>query len=140
MSIQPKQIILLLSASGILGLASTNILGANLNLDDIARQIAQQHNANASRVTDEITISSSATSGGKNVIFNYTLAIRPDTPKNKIDQFVSEWKADMVPQTWQGNANSEAFKQGLYYTFIYFDRNRNKITEYSVSRDTCLRR
>ncbi len=140
MSIQPNQIILLLSASGLLGLASTNILGANLNLDDIARQIAQQHNANASRVTDEFTISSSATSVGKNVIFNYTLAIRPDTPKNKIDQFVSEWKAEMVPQTCQANANSEAFKQGLYYTFIYFDRNRNKITEYSVSRDTCLRR
>ncbi len=76
--------------SSVIGLASTNSFGANLNLDEAAKQIVQQYNVNASRMTDNFTISSSATSIGKNVIFSYILAVRPNTQKNRINQFVSE--------------------------------------------------
>ncbi|MCP5177737.1 MAG: hypothetical protein H6997_09330 [Moraxellaceae bacterium] len=139
MLIQSKRVILFLTMFSITGLASTSSLGASLSLDEMAKQIAQQHNLNASRVVDNFTISSSATSVGKNVIFSYILAIRPNTPKNKIDQFVSEWKAEMIPRVCQVNASNDFFKEGLYYTFIYFDRSRKKITQYSVSYDTCMK-
>lgn len=140
MSIQSKRAIVFLFMSSVIGLASTNSFGANLNLDEAAKQIVQQYNVNASRMTDNFTISSSATSIGKNVIFSYILAVRPSTQKNRINQFVSEWKADMIPKVCQVNANDEAFRQGLYYTFAYFDRSQNKITQFSVNRDTCMKR
>ena len=132
-----KQTSILLPALAFVVLSSQNSWGGSLNLNEIAIQIAQQHNANPPRMVDNFTISSSATSSGKNVIFNYTWAIRPDAPKSKIDQLITEWKAEMIPQVCQANAHSEAFNQGLYYSFIYSDRNKNKITEYIVSRDTC---
>ena len=140
MSIQSKRAIVFLFMSSVIGLASTNSFGANLNLDEAAKQIVQQYNVNASRMTDNFTISSSATSIGKNVIFSYILAVRPSTQKNRINQFVSEWKADMIPKVCQVNANDEAFRQGLYYTFAYFDGSQNKITQFSVNRDTCMKR
>jgi hypothetical protein len=118
-------------------ISTTSGFAANLNLEQLAKQIAEQFNANPPKADDGFTSTLTAKSVGKNVIYSYLWNYRLDTPKSKIDQLVSEWKAEMIPQVCQNHAKDEAFKQGLYYTFIYFDKSNKKVTEYSVSRDTC---
>lgn len=118
-------------------ISTTSGFAANLNLEQLAKQIAEQFNANPPKADDGFTSTLVAKSAGKNVIYSYVWNYRLDTPKSKIDQLVSEWKAEMIPQVCQNHARDEAFKQGLYYTFIYFDKSNKKVTEYSVSRDTC---
>lgn len=118
-------------------LLTTNGFATNLDLEQLAKQIAEQFNANPPKADDGFTSTLMAKSVGNNVIYSYVWNYRLDTPKYKIDQLVSEWKAEMIPKVCQNHVKDEAFKQGLYYTFAYFDLNRNKVTEYTVSRDTC---
>lgn len=118
-------------------LITANVFAANLNLEQLAKQIAEQFNANPPKADDGFTSTLTAKSVGKNVIYSYVWHYRLDTPKYKVDQLVSGWKAEMIPKVCQNHVKDEAFKQGLYYTFVYFDLNQNKVTEYSVSRDTC---
>lgn len=118
-------------------LSITKVFAANLGLEQIASEIANQVNANPPKSNDGFTTVLQTRAVGKNVIFSNVWNYRLDTPKYKVDQLVSEWKADMIPKVCQNHVQDEAFKQGLYYTFIYFDLNQNKVTEYSVSRDTC---
>ena len=115
----------------------TEAFSANLTLEQLASQIAEQFNVSPPKANDKFTTALRATSEGKNVIYSFVWNFRLDTPKIKVDQLVSEWKAEMIPQVCQNHLKDEAFKQGLYYTFIYLDTAKNIVTKYIVSRETC---
>lgn len=103
----------------------------------IASEIARQHNANAEAMKDEMTVSSSAQAIGKNVIFKYVLRVKRDVSKQKLDEYRSELYQEIVPKTCRANSNNPAFKDGLFYTFVYVSHYGQPLTELVVNKRVC---
>ena len=106
-------------------------------VESIASEIAKQHNTNAHNLRDEMTVSSSAKAVGKNVIVSYVQRVRKDVPSDKLAEYQAEMYKEIVPQACKANANNPAFKDGLYYTFVYTSHYGQKLAEFSVSKQTC---
>ena len=121
----------------LLSSTATDGLAAKLTLEALAAQIAEQFNANPPRPADDFTTALKARSVGRNVIYSYIWNYRLDSSKQKIDQLVHDWGIEMIPQVCQNHLRDEAFKQGLSYTFIYYDLAQRKVAEYHVSNSTC---
>ena len=85
----------------------------------VAENIAKNHNDNASILVDNMVVSTSASSIGKNVIFYYVLKVQKNLSVNKLKDFKKELIKEIVPKVCQANKESEAFNKGLFYTFIY---------------------
>jgi hypothetical protein len=103
----------------------------------IASEIARQHNANAEAMKDEMTVSSSAQAIGKNVILKYVLRVKRDVSKQKLDEYRSELYQEIVPKTCRVNSNNPAFKDGLFYTFVYVSHYGQPLAELVVNKRVC---
>ena len=103
----------------------------------IASEIARQHNANAEVMKDEMIVSSSAQAIGKNVIFKYVLRVERDVSKQKLDGYRSELYQEIVPKTCRVNSSNPAFKDGLFYTFVYVSHYGQPLAELVVNKRVC---
>lgn len=112
------------------------VLAKNNTVESVASDIAKQHNDR--KMTDDMTLTSTAEARGKHVIFTNVLRVQKDVPKHKLDEFRSELYNDIVPKTCKVNSENVAFtKMGLYYTFIYFNKYNQKLAEITVDKDVC---
>ena len=108
-------------------------------IEEIAQNVAAQHNANAKTMLDDVTVSTRAVAIGRNVRFEYVLRLKKNLPPAKIREWADATRNEILPKACQQNANNPAFDRGLYYTFAYTNTNGAKLTEFIVDKATCRR-
>lgn len=108
-------------------------------IEEIAQNVAAQHNANAKTMLDEITVSTRAVAIGRNVRLEYVLRLKKNLPPAKLKEWADATRNEILPKACQQNANNPAFDRGLYYTFSYTNTYGAKLTEFIVDKATCRR-
>lgn len=106
-------------------------------IEEIAQNIANQHNANAKAMLDDMTVSSRAIAIGRNIRLEYVLRVKKGLPSAKLREFSDETQRDIVPKSCAVNAKNPAFDRGLSYTFTYTNTYGEKLTEFTVNKAVC---
>ena len=106
-------------------------------VEQVAQAVATQHNANAKSFLDQMTAATSAKAIGKNVRLEYVLRVKKGLSSAKLREFSEETQREVVPGACRMNANNEAFKRGLYYTFVYMNTYGEKLAEFRVDKAVC---
>jgi hypothetical protein len=108
-------------------------------IEDVALEIARLSNRNAQAVLDDMTLAFSARASGRNVIFDTVVRMKRDlSPEQRADYKEKVWQ-EVTPRTCQQNADNEAFKRGLFYTFVYRNVAGEEIGRFSVDAILCSR-
>jgi hypothetical protein len=108
-----------------------------LTVEQTAQEIARQHNANAKGLIDGTTVSTSAEAQGVNVIITYVIRVQKQLPDDMREEFRKSIGTELVRGACKSNADNEAFKRGLYYTFIYRNTDDELLSKLVVSKETC---
>jgi len=108
-------------------------------IEEIAQNVASQHNANAKTMLDDVTVSTRAVAIGRNVRLEYVLRLKKNLPPAKLKAWADETRREIIPKACQTNANNPAFDRGLYYTFAYTNTYGEKLTDFVVDKATCRR-
>ena len=116
---------------------SSSVFAEKPSLEWIASEISKQHNNNSEKMKDDITISSTAQAVGKSV----TLINIIRTGANKSKQWLDERRVtvykDTLPKVCKANANNPAFKDGLFYTFLYISDSGQLLAEFIINKEVC---
>jgi hypothetical protein len=106
-------------------------------IEDIARDIAVQSNANKQAMLDEMTVSFNAVATGRNVRFEIVLRLRKGLPPNEVKEWLDATRAEIIPKTCAQNTNNPAFDRGLSYTFSYSNTYGEKLGDIFIDKTTC---
>ena len=106
-------------------------------IEDIARNIAAQSNANKQAMLDDMTTSFNAIAVGRNVRFENVIRVKKGLPPNKIKEWLDATRAEITPKSCAQNANNPAFERGLSYTFAYSNTYGEKLGDVFVDKATC---
>lgn len=106
-------------------------------IEEIAQNIARQHNDNAATMLDDMTVSTQAVAVARNVRFENILRVRKGLPAGKIREFYEETRREIVPKSCAMNAKNPAFDRGLTYTFDYMNTSGEKLAEFTVDKAIC---
>jgi hypothetical protein len=106
-------------------------------IEEIAQNIADQHNANSNAYLDDMTVATTATATGRNVQFKYVLRVKRGLPPQKLKEFSDETWREIVPNVCKANAKNPAFDRGLNYTFLYVNTYSERLAEFNVDKKTC---
>lgn len=106
-------------------------------IEEIARNIAAQSNANKQSMLDEMTVSFNAVAVGRNVRFENVIRVKKGLPANKIKQWLDATRAEILPKACAQNATNPAFDRGLSYTFAYSNTYGEKLGDVFVDKNTC---
>ena len=106
-------------------------------IEEIAQNIARQHNGNATAMLDEMTVSTRAVAIARNVRFEYVLKVKKGLPPAKLNEFSDETRREIVPKACAANAHNPAFDRGLTYTFFYTNSYGEKLAEFTVDKAVC---
>jgi len=111
----------------------------NKQIEDIAQEIAIQHNRNSTAMIDEMTVSTRAVAVSKNVIFEYVIRVKKGLSESQLKEYQNAVRHEIVPGVCIRNQNNPAFDRGLFYTFVYFNTYGEKLAEIVVNKTTCER-
>jgi long-subunit fatty acid transport protein len=106
-------------------------------IEEIAQNIARQHNGNAAAMLDDMTVSTRAVAVARNVRFENVLRVKKGLPPAKIKEFSEETRREIVPKSCAVNAKNPAFDRGLTYTFAYTNTYGEKLAEFTVDKAIC---
>lgn len=106
-------------------------------VEEIARNIAAQSNANKQEMLDEMTVSFKAVAIGRNVRFENVLRVKKGLPPNKIKEWLEATKEEIIPRVCSQNVNNPAFDRGLSYTFSYSNTYGEKLGDVFIDKTTC---
>jgi hypothetical protein len=106
-------------------------------IEEIAQNIAAQHNTNAKAMVDDMTVSSTATVVGRNIRLEFVLRVKKGLPPAKLKEFSDEIQREIVPKSCAVNAKNPAFDRGLTYTFSYKNTYGEKLAEFTVDQAVC---
>ena len=106
-------------------------------IEEIAQNIARQHNGNAATLLDDMTVSTRAVAVARNVRFEYVLRVKKGLPPVKLKEFSDESQREIVPKSCAVNAKNQAFDRGLTYTFYYANTYGDKLAEFTVDKAVC---
>ena len=106
-------------------------------IEDIAKNIAAQSNANKQAMLDEMTVSFNAVAVGRNVRLEYVIRVKKGLPPNTIKEWLDATRAEITPKSCAQNANNPAFGRGLSYTFAYSNTYGEKLGDVFVDQGTC---
>lgn len=106
-------------------------------IEEIAQNIARQHNGSAASMLDDVTVSARAVALARNVRFEYVLRLKKGLPPAKIKEFSDETRREIVPKSCAMNAKNPAFDRGLTYTFAYSNTYGEKLAEFAVDKAVC---
>ena len=106
-------------------------------IEEIAANIAAQHNGNAKAMVDDMSVSSKATAVGRNVRIENVLRVKKGLPAAKLKEFSDETQLEIVPKSCAANAKNAAFDRGLTYTFAYKNTYGEKLAEFTVDQTVC---
>lgn len=104
-------------------------------LEQVAVEIAKNHNA--AKMSDDMTISSTAEARGKQIVIKNVLRVKKGLSTAELKQFANELRREILPNACAQNENNPAFDQGLFYSFIYENTYGEKLAEIVVSKETC---
>ncbi len=115
-----------------------NLTSAQIKqVEDIARKIAAQSNANKQAMLDEMTASFDAVAVGRNVRFEIVIRVKKGLPPNTIKGWLDATRSEIIPKSCAQNANNPAFDRGLSYTFAYSNTYAEKLGDVFVDKPTC---
>ncbi len=106
-------------------------------IEDIAKNIAAQSNANKQAMLDEMTVSINAIAVGRNVRFEYVIRVKKGLPPKTIKEWLEATRAEIIPKSCAQNAKNPAFDRGLSYTFAYSNAYGEKLGDVFVDKGTC---
>ncbi len=106
-------------------------------IEDIARDIAVQSNANKQAMLDEMTVSFNAVATGMNVRFESVLHEKKGLPPNEVKEWLDATRAEIIPKACTQNANNPAFDRGLSYTFSYSNTYGEKLGDVFIDKTIC---
>lgn len=109
-------------------------------IEDIAQNVAAQHNASAASLVDEMTVSSRASAIGRNVRIDNVLRVQKNLPLLKIKEFGDETLREIAPKVCAANSKNPAFDRGLSYTFSYLNTHGERLTEFTIDKTFCTNR
>lgn len=133
-----RHLILLTAMSLFFSANAQNLNPAQIKqIEDIARNIAAQSNANKQAMLDDMTTSFNAIAVGRNVRFENVIRVKKGLPPNKIKEWLDTTRAEITPKSCAQNANNPAFERGLSYTFAYSNTYGEKLGDVFVDKATC---
>ena len=133
-----RHLILLTAMSLFFFFFAQNLTPAQIKqIEDIARNIAAQSNANKQAMLDDMTVSFNAVAVGRNVRFENVIRVKKGLPPNKIKEWLDATRAEITPKSCAQNANNPAFDRGLSYTFAYSNKKKEKLGDVFVDKATC---
>ena len=133
-----RHLILLTAMSLFFSANAQNLNPAQIKqIEDIARNIAAQSNANKQAMLDDMTTSFNAIAVGRNVRFENVIRVKKGLPPNKIKEWLGATRAEITPKSCAQNANNPAFERGLSYTFAYSNTYGEKLGDVFVDKATC---
>ena len=133
-----RHLILLTAMSLFFSANAQNLNPAQIKqIEDIARNIAAQSNANKQAMLDDMTTSFNAIAVGRNVRFENVIRVKKGLPPNKIKEWLDATRAEITPKSCAQNANNPAFERGLSYTFAYSNTYGEKLGDVFVDKATC---
>jgi hypothetical protein len=106
-------------------------------IEEIAQNIARQHNRNAAAMLDDMTVSTRAIAEARNVRFEYVLRVKKGLPPAKLKEFSEETRREIVPKSCAVNAKDPAFDRGLTYTYAFSNTYGEKLAEFTVDKAIC---
>lgn len=106
-------------------------------IEEIAKAIASQHNANAESLLDDMTVFSRAVAVSRNVQFVNVLRVKKGLSPSELKNFSDELRREILPKECLQNTNNPAFDRGLFYTFIYKNTYGEKVAEIMVNKEAC---
>ena len=133
-----RHLILLTAMSLFFSANAQNLNPAQIKqIEDIARNIAAQSNANKQAMLDDMTTSFNEIAVGRNVRFENVIRVKKGLPPNKIKEWLDATRAEITPKSCAQNANNPAFERGLSYTFAYSNTYGEKLGDVFVDKATC---
>lgn len=133
-----RNLILLSTLSSCFSANAQNLTSAQIKqIEDIARNIAAQSNANKQAMLDDMTLSFNAVAVGRNVRFEYVIRVKKALPPKRIKEWLDATRADIIPKSCTQNAQNPAFDRGLSYTFAYSNTYGEKLGDVFIDRSTC---
>lgn len=133
-----RNLFLLVALSSCFSANAQNLTPAQIKqIEDIARNIAAQSNANKQAMLDDMTVSFNAVAVGRNVRFENVLRVKRGLPTSKIKEWLEATRAEITPKSCAQNANNSAFDRGLSYTFSYSNTYGEKLGDVFVDKPTC---
>mgnify|MGYP003429333580 CR=1 FL=1 len=123
--------------------SSFTVNAENLNpaqikqIEDIAKNIAAQSNANKQAMLDEMTVSFNSVAIGRNVRFENVIRVKKGLPPIKIKEWLDATRAEIIPKSCAQNAKNPAFDRGLSYTFVYSNTYGEELGDVFVDKSTC---
>lgn len=106
-------------------------------IEDVAKTIAAQSNANKQAMLDEMTVSFNAVAVGRNVRFDNVIRVKKGLPPDTIKEWLDATRAEIIPKSCAQNAKNAAFDRGLSYTFAYRNTYGEKLGDVFVDKSTC---
>ena len=106
-------------------------------IEGIAQDIANRHNANEKAMLDDMTVSTHAIASGRNVRFDYVLRVKSGLSAAKLKEFADATKHEIVPRSCAANAKNPAFDRGLTYTFAYTNSFGDSLVQFTVDKAVC---
>lgn len=106
-------------------------------IEDIAKNIAAQSNANKQAMLDEMTVNFNAVAVGRNVRFDNVIRVKRALPPNVIKKWLDATRAEIIPKSCAHNAKNPAFDRGLSYTFAYSNTYGEKLGDIFVDKAIC---
>ena len=71
------------------------------------------------------------------MIVTYVIRVQQQLPEQMRDEFRKEIATELMREACKRNADNEAFKRGLYYTFVYRNTEDELLSKLVVSKETC---
>lgn len=106
------------------------------SVESVASAIVRE--TNAKDLSDKDTLSHTAMSYGKDVVFTSILRYRRNLSNDDIDKFKNNLNEYLIPETCKNNSGNIYFTQkGLRYIFEYITKYNQKLAEVIVDNDTC---
>lgn len=133
-----RTLFLLAALSSSFAANAQNLTPAQIKqIEDIAKNIAAQSNANMQSMLDEMTVSFNAVAVGRNVRFENVIRVKQGLPPSTIKRWLDATRAEIIPKSCAQNAKNPAFDRGLTYTFAYSNTYGEKLGDVFVDKPTC---
>lgn len=123
--------------SGSVAVAQSLTLAQIKQIEEIAQNIARQHNENAKAMIDDMTVSTHAVAVARNVRIENVLRVKKGLPLAKLKEFADETQHEIVSRSCLANRKNPAFDRGLTYTFVYTNTYGEKLAEFVVDKAAC---
>jgi hypothetical protein len=115
-----------------LSLDASGTQDRGVSIEEVAADVARLSNQNSRRMLDDSVLAMSARAEGRNVVFEYIVedAVRPEEYKKNLRTLT-------IRSSCLVNQDNEAFRRGLFYTFVYRNSSGRELVQFEVNAAIC---